>query len=133
MKTPKDMLDRFKERLDDVRVLAFLKAVIRKAGVKTAYVGLLLFHAYQRSETPAWAKRMVLGTLAYLLAPIDAIPDLSPFIGFTDDFGLLMFGLVSIAGYVNQEVRSNARVQLEKWFGTITDHDLVEIEESLRL
>ena len=127
------MLDRFKERLDDVRVLAFLKAVIRKAGVKTAYVGLLLFHAYQRSETPAWAKRMVLGTLAYLLAPIDAIPDLSPFIGFTDDFGLLMFGLVSIAGYVNQEVRSNARVQLEKWFGTITDHDLVEIEESLRL
>lgn len=133
MKTPKNVLERLKQRFDAVPVLVFLKSVVKKAGIKTAYVGLLLFHAYQRNETPSWAKRMVLGTLAYLLAPIDAIPDLAPFIGFTDDFGLLMFGLVSIAGHVNSDVRSSARVQLEKWFGTIADHDLIEVEESLRL
>ncbi|NND06944.1 MAG: DUF1232 domain-containing protein [Saprospiraceae bacterium] len=133
MQTPKEFLARFKQGLEEIKFLNLLKAIVRKASIKTIYVGLLLFHAYQRTETPLWAKRMVLGTLAYLLAPIDAIPDLSPFIGFTDDFGLLMFGLVSIAGYVNQDVRLSARTQLEKWFGTVGDHDLLEVEETLRL
>jgi hypothetical protein len=39
----------------------------------------------------AWAKNIILGTLGYLLAPFDAIPDLSPIIGYTDDIGVLSF------------------------------------------
>ena len=133
MQTPKEFLERFKQGLEEIKFINLLKSIITKASVKTIYVGLLLFHAFHRKETPLWAKRMVLGTLAYLLAPIDAIPDLSPFIGFTDDFGLLMFGLVSIAGHVNQDVRVSARKQLEKWFGNVEDDDLLEVEEKLRL
>lgn len=95
------------------------------------YAALLLYHAYDRPETPTWAKRMVLGTLAYALAPFDAIPDLAPFFGFTDDLGVLMFGLVSIAGYINEEVKVNAREQVQKWFGTVDIEDLDQVERKI--
>ena len=66
-------------------------------------------YAFKRKETPAWAKRIITGILAYFIAPLDAIPDLTPFLGFTDDVGLLGFGLVTIAAYINDEVKSKSR------------------------
>ncbi len=98
----------------------------KKAGIKAVYMVLLLFYAYQRNETPAWAKNTVLGTLGYFLSPIDAIPDLTPLMGYTDDIGVLSFGLVTIAAYVNQEVREQAKQKLRDWFG---NYDLKELEE----
>ena len=46
------------------------KPVIEKA--------LQLFYATQSPDTPAWAKRVIYGALAYLILPIDAIPDYLP-------------------------------------------------------
>lgn len=108
-----------------------LKDYLKQAGTQLVYAVLLLYHAYDRPETPTWAKRMVLGTLAYVLAPFDAIPDLAPFFGFTDDLGVLMFGLVSIAGYINAEVKAHAREQVEKWFGSVNAEDLDQVERKI--
>ena len=101
------------------------------AGTKGVYSALLLFYAYRRKETPAWAKSIILGALGYLLTPIDAIPDLSPIIGYTDDIGVLSFGLVTIAGYINDEVRENARKQLSRWFKQYDEQDLLEVDKQL--
>ncbi len=101
----------------------------KKAGIKTVYSALLMWFAFKRKDTPAWAKKIILGVLAYFLAPIDMIPDLSPFIGFTDDLGVLSIGLVTIAAYINQEVRTNARTQLSKWFNEYDETELDEIDK----
>jgi uncharacterized membrane protein YkvA (DUF1232 family) len=74
---------------------------------------------------------VVLGALGYFLSPIDAIPDLTPFLGYTDDLGVLSFGLVLIAGYINEEVRGSARKQMTKWFGKINENELDEVDDSL--
>ncbi len=103
----------------------------KQAGLKAVYTALLLFYAYRRKDTPSWAKNIILGTLGYFLAPIDAIPDLTPIIGYTDDIGVLSFGLVTIAAYVDEEVRKNARKQLSKWFGTYDEEELDSVEEVL--
>lgn len=108
-----------------------LQHFARQAGIKTVYSALLLFYAYRRKDTPAWAKTIVLGTLGYFLSPIDAIPDLSPIIGYTDDLGWLSFGLVTIASYINKEVRENARQRLTKWFGEYDPKELDAIDEKL--
>lgn len=42
------------------------------------------------SGIPAWAKGAIASALAYLLLPVDAIPDMTPLLGFTDDFTALM-------------------------------------------
>ena len=127
----KKQLNKFKNLFSEEGLWAKLKNYARQAGVKVVYTVLLLFYAYRRKDTPAWAKNIILGALGYFLAPIDAIPDLSPIIGYTDDIGVLSFGLVTIAAYVNQEVRDKAKGQLSKWFGEIDASDLAEVDEQL--
>jgi len=107
------------------------KRFAKTAGTKVVYTALLLFYAYRRKETPTWAKNIVLGTLGYLISPIDAIPDLSPIIGYTDDLGVLTFGLVTISAYVNKEVKENAREKLAKWFSNVKEDDLEEVERHI--
>lgn len=104
----------------------------KQAGIKTVYSALLLFYAYRRKDTPAWAKNIILGTLGYFLSPIDAIPDLSPIIGYTDDIGVLSFGLVTIAAYVNADVRKKARSHVQRWFGNAYDEEsLQEVDATI--
>lgn len=103
----------------------------RQIGIKAVYSALLLFYAYRRADTPKWAKNIILGVLGYLLSPIDAIPDLSPILGYTDDLGVLGFGLVTIAAYINQEVRDNARKKLHDWFGAYNESELKEVDDKL--
>lgn len=81
-------------------------------GQGLVYTALLLHFAWKRPDTPAWAKRIILGALAYLLAPIDAIPDLTPLLGFTDDLSVLSFSLVTIACYINDEVKEQAKTKM---------------------
>ncbi len=95
------------------------------------YGVLLLFYAYKRADTPSWAKNIIIGAIGYVLAPLDGIPDLTPFLGFTDDMGVLMFGLVSISCYVNQEVRIKAREQLKAFFTDIDEASLLEVDKVL--
>ncbi|MDV7402173.1 DUF1232 domain-containing protein, partial [Arthrospira platensis SPKY1] len=59
-----------------------IKRFAKAAGVKTVYSVLLLFYAFQRKETPAWAKNIILGALAYFISPLDFLPDLTPVFGF---------------------------------------------------
>lgn len=108
-----------------------LQHFAKQAGIKTVYSALLLFYAYRRKDTPNWAKTIVLGTLGYLISPIDAIPDLSPIIGYTDDIGWLSFGLVTIASYINIDVRESARNRLKQWFGEYDPNVLEAVDKKL--
>jgi len=108
-----------------------IKKYASKAGQQTIYTVLLLFYAYKRSDTPTWAKNIIIGTIGYFISPIDALPDLTPIIGYTDDIGVLSFGLVTIACYVNGEVKTQARGQLKKWFKDYKEEDLKVIDEKL--
>jgi len=127
----KKIIEEYKGRFSEIKLWSKLKKFARQAGVKTVYTVLLLFYAYKRKDTPGWAKKLIIGVLGYFLAPIDAIPDLTPFIGLTDDFSLLSVGLVTIAGYVNKEVREQAREKLKTVFGEYDPNELVEIDKRL--
>ncbi len=127
----KEQLDKFASRFSVPAFWAFLKRNARNLGLKVAYAALLMFYAYNRKETPKWARRIVLGTLGYLLTPLDALPDITPFVGYTDDLGILSFGLVTIAAYVNDEVKGLARERLRSWFGSIDEKELAVVDERL--
>lgn len=100
-------------------------------GQKTVYSVLLMFYAFRRKETPTFARSIIIGVLGYFLAPLDAIPDLSPILGYTDDFGVLSFGLVTIAAYINDEVRINARKALKRLFGELDFESLKVVDAKL--
>ena len=127
MKDPKYYLKQFSEAKFTKVAIGYLKPI----GYKSLYSALLLFYSYKRPETPYWAKHVVLGTLGYLIAPIDAIPDLSPILGYTDDIGVLSFGLMTIACYVNLDVKVKARQQLKAWFGEIDMEAIQDVDTKL--
>lgn len=91
--------------------------IFRKAGRAVIEPALILYYAARRPETPAWAKSVVYGALAYLVMPVDAIPDALPVIGFTDDLGVLVAAVGTIAAYINDDVKAAARAKLAAWFG----------------
>ena len=103
----------------------------RQAGQKTVYSVLLMFYAYRRKETPHWARSIIIGALGYFLTPIDSVPDLTPILGYTDDIGVLSFGLVTIASYINDEVRINARKRLKSFFGTLDFESINAVDSKL--
>lgn len=124
-------LDQYRKSFSEFRFWDKIKRFAKRAGIKTIYSALLLYFAYKRSETPGWAKRLIVGVLGYLIAPIDVIPDLSAFIGFTDDIGLLSFALVTVAAFINDEVRTNAREKLATWFPDADEVALEEVDKKL--
>jgi uncharacterized membrane protein YkvA (DUF1232 family) len=124
-------LDKYRKHFSELAFWGKLKKYAQATGIKVVYSALLLYYAYQRADTPSWAKRTVVGTLGYLIAPIDFIPDLGFLIGYTDDMAILSFCLVTIAAFVNEEVRTNAREQLGKWFGSVDETALSEVDEKL--
>ena len=124
-------LNKYKKEFSILKLWQKLAKVSKKLGVKVVYTILLLFFAYRRKDTPTWAKSIVLGTLGYFLSPIDAIPDLTPIIGYTDDIGVLSFGMVTIAAYINKDVKEKARATLSSWFNSYEEEDLTDIDQQL--
>jgi len=101
------------------------------AGIKVVYAGLLLFYALKEPATPAWAKAVILGALGYFISPIDVIPDIVPVAGYTDDLGVLVLALVSVAMFINDNVKSQARKKVMDWFPNAAEAEFSDIDEKL--
>lgn len=87
-----------------------------KAGKKVAKKALILFYTHQQTETPLWAKTVIVGALAYFILPTDAIPDVVPVAEYTDDLGALIAALSSVEKYITPEVEQLAKKKLQNWF-----------------
>ena len=124
-------LEKYSDQFSEEGFWKKLGKIANAVGTKLIYTALLLYYAYRRKETPAWARSVVLGVLGYLLAPIDLIPDLTPFLGYTDDMGVLALGLATIAGYINENVKVKARTKLYLWFGAKGEAEIQEIDDQL--
>lgn len=72
---------------------------IRKVAAKIPFASdaLSVWWCARDPETPAAAKGMMLAALAYFVLPMDAIPDILPAIGFTDDAAVFA-ALMAILG-----------------------------------
>ncbi|MEM9702090.1 MAG: YkvA family protein [Planctomycetota bacterium] len=104
---------------------AKLAGFARLAGRQVVEKALILYHTLQRPETPKGAKATIVGALAYFILPFDAVTDLLPGVGFTDDLGVIMAALVTISGYVTDEIRETAARQTAAWFGDAPRSSLV--------
>ncbi|MCB0521608.1 MAG: DUF1232 domain-containing protein [Lewinellaceae bacterium] len=122
---------KYSRHFSENRLLNKAQHYAREAGLKVVYSALLLYFAFTRKETPVYAKNIILGVLGYFISPIDAIPDLTPILGYTDDLGVLSFGLVTIACYINDDVRISARKKLKAWFGEFNLQELAEVDKQL--
>lgn len=92
------------------------------AGRGTLEKALYLYYAAQNPGTPAWAKRVIYGALGYFILPLDAIPDLAPLIGYTDDLSVMAAALATVAFYITPQVKAQAHDKLDQWLGPKADN-----------
>ena len=94
---------------------ARILSIAKKAGKIIIQNALTLYYTLN-SDAPMWVKVIIAMALAYLVAPIDSIPDLIPVLGFSDDLGLLITVLSKIAIHIKDESRQQARQDVDRIF-----------------
>ena len=99
---------------------AFLDRIwgkIRRVAVSIPFAEDLLtayYCAFDR-ETPLPVKASLVGALAYFVLPIDAIPDVLPVLGFTDDAAVLATAFNLVASHIRPEHREAAKGKLAEF------------------
>tara|TARA_R110002167_G_scaffold29013_24_gene97067 strand:- start:529 stop:837 length:309 start_codon:yes stop_codon:yes gene_type:complete len=61
---------------------------------------LLLYVLLMEADTPAWVKAVVIAALIYLVDPIDAIPDITPVVGYLDDLAVLAAAIKALSSQI---------------------------------
>lgn len=80
----------------------------RRAGRGVVEQAVVLYFCFRDPDTPAWAKATILGALGYFMNPLDAIPDWTVGLGFTDDLGVLALAAFTVALRIKPEHRRRA-------------------------
>jgi uncharacterized membrane protein YkvA (DUF1232 family) len=68
-------------------------------------------------DTPLPVKATLVGALAYFVLPTDAIPDMLPVLGFTDDAALLGTAIALVADHIRPVHRETAHDKLAEFAG----------------
>lgn len=99
----------------DVSPAAFF-AKLRPLIGKIPFVDEVLaaFYCATDSATPAWVKAVLLGALAYFIAPIDAVPDFLAGLGYTDDAAVLLGAVKAVGSHISAAHRERARAWLSR-------------------
>lgn len=61
------------------------------------------------ARTPVWVKATAGAALAYFVLPLDAVPDILPVVGLSDDLSVLTAALTAVSAHVTADHRSSAR------------------------
>ena len=85
-------------------------------GLELLYKAAQLWCVLQKPEVPAKDKALIMGALGYLISPLDFIPDLTPVLGYSDDLVAITFALLKVQGYIDDEVKAEAKALLAKVF-----------------
>ncbi len=107
---------KFAQYYSSYGLLQLLPRVFSKAGLDVIGRVLQLYYLAKSPDLPVWAKTGVFAALGYFIVTPDAIPDITPVIGFVDDLAVLSSVLSSLAMYVSPEVRSKANNRLQRLF-----------------
>ncbi|MVW64172.1 DUF1232 domain-containing protein [Massilia sp. NEAU-DD11] len=101
---------------DDGSFWSKVKNFAKAAGREVIEKALWLYYAAQAPETPVWAKTAIYAALAYFVMPLDAIPDVVPVVGYTDDLGTLAAAVGTVSMYITADVKAQAQQKLAGWF-----------------
>jgi uncharacterized membrane protein YkvA (DUF1232 family) len=63
-------------------------------------------------STPRRVKLTLLAALGYFVLPLDALPDVMPLLGFTDDAAVIAAALAAVAGSITPQHREKAKEML---------------------
>jgi uncharacterized membrane protein YkvA (DUF1232 family) len=103
-------------RRDEERVRRGFWPKVKRVAAKLPFAEDLLaaYYAAFDRQTPLQVKAALIGALAYFVLPVDAMPDILPLLGYTDDALVLVTALRMVSGHIRDEHREAARQALAR-------------------
>lgn len=96
---------------------AVLKKYASSIGWEALIAILKLFYILYLGKADAKQKAIIIGALGYLILPADVIPDVLPVVGLTDDIGVIMAVLGSMACTNDPDVVAAAEAKAKELLG----------------
>ncbi|MBR1516739.1 MAG: DUF1232 domain-containing protein [Bacteroidales bacterium] len=131
---------RFEKEYSEDRFWDKIKRHASKAGAEVVYIALLLYYAMVSGDSSLSNKGRIVGTVArlfgsktirnksviigalgYLILPVDVVPDLLPFLGYSDDLMALILAYKAISDSIDDAVRSKAQSKVRELFGDVDE------------
>jgi uncharacterized membrane protein YkvA (DUF1232 family) len=78
------------------------------------------YYCAMDAATPLHVKAVLFGALAYFIMPIDLIPDVIAWVGFTDDAAVLYAALRIVAPHIKDEHRRQAKAAIDRLAGEVS-------------
>jgi uncharacterized membrane protein YkvA (DUF1232 family) len=101
---------------DQDGVLSDVQALLRRMARHLPFAQdvLAAYHCVRDPKTSPRVRIILLGALAYLVMPADAVPDLLPILGFTDDAAVMAAAIAAVRHAILDEHREKARASLDE-------------------
>jgi len=113
--------DQFKNEFTNKSFWSKLKKNLSKLSNSSIETALTLYYAFRDDDTPAWAKSVIAGALGYFIFPLDAIPDILPILGYSDDIVVLTAAVTVIGFNIKDRHKQKAKATLKNWFYKLND------------
>lgn len=110
-------VDKYSKDYSEAGLFSKITGSIKKAGLGLIYKALQLFYVAQNPNVPMKIRAAIIAPLGYFISPIDLMPDITPFVGFTDDAAVIAGAMLIAQFYINDEVRQKAKDTIRKLFG----------------
>ena len=96
---------------DEARFGADFMARLKRVAKRIPFAEDLLaaWFCARDPATPRRVRMTLLAALGYFVLPVDAIPDIMPLIGFTDDAAVIAAAIAAVAGSITIEHRERAK------------------------
>ncbi|SBS33731.1 putative N-acetyltransferase YjaB [Marinomonas aquimarina] len=112
-----DVAEEYAEAYDEQGFWSKCKRYARSIGRVGLEKAFTLYYATEHKNCTLAHKTAIYGALGYLLTPIDAIPDLTPFLGYTDDISLIGAALIAVASCIDESVKHKAKHRVSRLLG----------------
>ena len=124
---PKDAnIEKYEKDYNESSFWDKIKKFAAKLGVKPLYITLLLYYSLPKASIID--KTIIIGSLGYLISPLDLIMDCIPVIGLADDVAILMYCYYRIHKNIDDEAREKAREKIKSIFGeTFDDQEIKDL------
>src|SRR6478672_1428539 len=106
--------DRLAQDSESVRRRFWIKFKRVVAKLPFAEELLAAYYCAFDKQTPRHVQGALLGAIAYFVLPFDFVPDMLPFLGFTDDAAILATAIRMVASHITPEHREAARAALKR-------------------
>jgi len=108
-------LEKYSSEFSDSSFFDKVTNFAKKAGCGLLEKAFTLYYTAKDPDTSTKAKAIIYGALGYFIIPLDAIPDVTPVVGFSDDLTALATALTMVAMSIKKSHKEEAQEKINSF------------------